>query len=49
VKYLEENAAAMQIKLSSEELEQLGSVFGFDGVTGGRYESLQFTYHYDKH
>ena len=51
VKYLEENAAAVHIKLSAEEMEDLGNVFGFDGVVGDRYnERMQkATYHYGSH
>ena len=48
MKYLEENAAAMHIKLSAAEMEDLGNVFGFDGAVGDRYNAgmQQATYHY---
>ena len=51
VKYLEENAAAMHIKLSAAEIKDLGDVFGFEGAVGDRYnEQMQkATYHYGSH
>ena len=48
VERLEENAAAMVIKLTAAEMEELGGVFGFDGAFGERWTEahMQHTYHY---
>lgn len=51
VKYLEENAAAVQIKLSAEELKELEAAVPESDVVGDRYDEsmMASTYaHYGK-
>jgi diketogulonate reductase-like aldo/keto reductase len=49
VKYLEENAAAISIKLTTADLEELNQVFEFEEF-GGRYAPalMAATFHYGK-
>jgi aryl-alcohol dehydrogenase-like predicted oxidoreductase len=39
--YLEENCAAVDIRLSADELQQLGAVFALDAAAGTRYPEKQ--------
>lgn len=49
IKYLEENIAAFQIKLSKQELAELEEAVPHDDVAGERYPGMQFaTFHYAK-
>lgn len=51
MKYLEENAAAVQIKLSKEEVQELADAVPENAVEGGRYNEagMVATYaHYHK-
>ncbi|KAK9803167.1 hypothetical protein WJX72_006969 [[Myrmecia] bisecta] len=50
VKYLEENLAAVAVKLSGEEMAELEAAVPIHEVAGDRYPDMKHgSYHYDKH
>ena len=49
VKYLEENAAAVQIKLSADELKELEAAVPESDVVGERYDEAMMTSTYARY